>query len=77
MLSKKKDNPKMNCTPNWRCSFLTEYTINDTLHAARKKTIDPAQFIQEPEEYIQYYNHQLIIVKLKGMSPVDYRVHAL
>ncbi|WP_458355474.1 IS3 family transposase [Peribacillus frigoritolerans] len=33
--------------------------------------------MQVPEEYIQYYNHQLIIVKLKGMSPVDYRVHAL
>ncbi|MFE0507946.1 IS3 family transposase, partial [Peribacillus butanolivorans] len=24
-----------------------------------------------------YYNHQRIKVKLKGMSPVDYRVHAL
>ncbi|WP_370023614.1 IS3 family transposase [Peribacillus frigoritolerans] len=33
--------------------------------------------MQEPEEYIHYYNHQLIIVKLKGMSPVDNRVHAL
>ncbi|WP_445670150.1 IS3 family transposase [Peribacillus sp. FSL M8-0224] len=22
-------------------------------------------------EYIHYYNHQLFIVKLKGMSPVD------
>ncbi|MFA1714742.1 IS3 family transposase [Peribacillus frigoritolerans] len=56
---------------------MTEYTINSTLHAVRKKTIDPAQFIQETEEYIHYYNHQLIIVKLKGMSPVDFRVHAL
>ncbi|MGM1033939.1 MAG: IS3 family transposase [Bacillota bacterium] len=52
-------------------------TINDTLHAVRKNLIDPTQFIQEPEEYIHYYNHQLIIVKLKGMSPVDNRVHAL
>ncbi|MFJ7366908.1 IS3 family transposase [Peribacillus frigoritolerans] len=50
---------------------------DDTVHAERIKTIDPTQFIQETEEYIHYYNHQLIIVKLKGMSPVDYRVHAL
>ncbi|TKH03789.1 hypothetical protein FC682_15845, partial [Peribacillus simplex] len=34
-------------------------------------------FKQELEEYIHYYNHQRIKVKLKGMSPVDYRVHAL
>ncbi|WP_185152232.1 IS3 family transposase [Peribacillus simplex] len=24
-----------------------------------------------------YYNHQRIKVKLKGMSPVDFRVHVL
>ncbi|SNS88057.1 Integrase core domain-containing protein [Bacillus sp. OK838] len=34
-------------------------------------------FKQELEEYIHYYNSQRIKVKLKGMSPVDYRVHAL
>lgn len=34
-------------------------------------------FKQELEEYIHYYNHQRIKVKLKGMSPVDYRVHTL
>ena len=32
---------------------------------------------QELEDYIHYYNHRRIKVKLKGMSPVDYRVHAL
>ncbi|QNU07182.1 IS3 family transposase [Peribacillus butanolivorans] len=26
---------------------------------------------------MHYYNHQRIKVKLKGMSPVDYSVHAL
>ena len=31
-------------------------------------------FKQELEEYIHYYNHQRIKVKLKGMSPVDYRI---
>ncbi|MFJ7930852.1 IS3 family transposase, partial [Peribacillus sp. NPDC096448] len=34
-------------------------------------------FKQELEDYIHYYNHRRIKVKLKGMSPVDYRVYAL
>lgn len=34
-------------------------------------------FKQELEDYIHYYNHQRIKLKLKGMSPVNYRVHAL
>src|SRR4029079_1665100 len=34
-------------------------------------------FKQELEDYIHYYNHRRIKVKLKGMSPVDYRDHAL
>ncbi|WP_240415445.1 IS3 family transposase, partial [Paenibacillus periandrae] len=25
--------------------------------------------------YIQYYNHKRIKAKLKGMSPVQYRIH--
>ncbi|MCM3791496.1 IS3 family transposase, partial [Domibacillus indicus] len=27
--------------------------------------------------YINYYNHKRIKTKLKGMSPVEYRTHAL
>ena len=34
-------------------------------------------FKQELEDYIHYYNHRRIKLKLKGMSPVNYRVHAL
>jgi putative transposase len=33
-------------------------------------------FKQELEKYIEYYNHKRIKAKLKGMSPVQYRVHA-
>lgn len=33
-------------------------------------------FKQELENYIHYYNHKRIKVKLKGMSPVQYRTHA-
>jgi transposase InsO family protein len=34
-------------------------------------------FYAELEEYIKYYNHKRIKAKLKGMSPVQYRTHAL
>jgi putative transposase len=33
-------------------------------------------FKRELEKYIDYYNHKRIKAKLKGMSPVQYRVHA-
>lgn len=32
---------------------------------------------QELEQYIDYYNHKRIKAKLKGMSPVQYRIHTL
>ena len=34
-------------------------------------------FIKELEEYIEYYNHKRIKEKLKGLSPVDYRIQSL
>ena len=34
-------------------------------------------FKLELENYIHYYNHKRIKAKLKGMSPVQYRIHAL
>ncbi|HDR4905863.1 TPA: IS3 family transposase [Bacillus cereus] len=34
-------------------------------------------FKQEFEKYIDYYNHKRIKAKLKGVSPVQYRIHAL
>ena len=33
-------------------------------------------FIKDLHEYIHYYNHSRIILKLKGMSPVQYRTHS-
>jgi putative transposase len=35
------------------------------------------QFKVELNTYIEYYNHKRIKAKLKGMSPVQYRTHAL
>lgn len=34
-------------------------------------------FKQELAEYFDYYNHKRIRQELKGMSPVQYRIHAL
>jgi len=34
------------------------------------------QFIYELKEYIDYYNNFRIKLKLKGMSPVQYRIHS-
>ena len=34
-------------------------------------------FVDELEKYIYYYNHERISLKLKGMSPVQYRTHSL
>ena len=33
-------------------------------------------FIEELEKYIDYYNNHRISLKLKGMSPVQYRTHS-
>ncbi len=35
------------------------------------------ELIKEIKEYIYYYNHKRIKLKLKGLSPVDYRNQAL
>lgn len=33
-------------------------------------------FIDELKKYIYYYNNERISLKLKGMSPVQYRTHS-
>ncbi len=35
-----------------------------------------SSFINELEKYIDYYNNERISMKLKGMSPVQYRTHS-
>ena len=34
-------------------------------------------FIDELKTYIDYYNNEKISMKLKGMSPVQYRTHSI
>ena len=39
---------------------------------------DSVEQLQEGiDHYIQYYNHERIKLKLKGLSPVQYRTQAL
>ena len=42
-----------------------------------KKFKDADELIKEIHEFIYYYNHKRIKLKLKGLSPVDYRNQAL
>ena len=41
-----------------------------------EKFESPQGFIEKLEEYIHYYNCERISLKLKGMSPVQYRTHS-
>ena len=41
-----------------------------------EKFESPRGFIEKLEEYIHYYNNERISLKLKGMSPVEYRAHS-
>ena len=41
-----------------------------------EKFESPRGFIEKLEEYIHYYNNNRISLKLKGMSPVQYRTHS-
>ncbi len=40
-----------------------------------KKSESVNVFIHELKKYIHYYNNERISLKLKGMSPVQYRTH--
>ena len=42
-----------------------------------EKFESPRGFIKKLEEYIHYYNNERISLKLKGMSPVQYRTHSI
>lgn len=41
-----------------------------------EKFESPRGFIEKLKEYIHYYNNERISLKLKGMSPVQYRTHS-
>jgi transposase InsO family protein len=55
---------------NWFGIMKTEFFY-------QKKFADVQSFKTELKEYIDYYNHDRIKQKLKGLSPVQYRTQSL
>lgn len=47
----------------------------ETIYIEKPKTIE--QLEQQIHEYMHYYNHERIQLKLKGLSPVQYRTQSL
>ncbi len=47
----------------------------ETIYIEKPKTIE--QLEKQIHEYMHYYNHERIQLKLKGLSPVQYRTQSL
>ncbi|MGP9493654.1 IS3 family transposase, partial [Psychrobacter sp. AOP7-B1-24] len=47
----------------------------ETIYIEKPQTIEELE--QQIHEYMHYYNHERIQVKLKGLSPVQYRTQSL
>ncbi|MEQ2529729.1 IS3 family transposase [Bacillaceae bacterium CLA-AA-H227] len=65
---------KGNCYDNAVIENFFGILKSDLLYLKEFENVE--HFKQELEKYIEYYNHKRIKAKLKGMSPVQYRVHA-
>lgn len=66
---------KGNCYDNAVIENFFGIMKSEFLYLNRFESIEHLK--QELEKYIHYYNHKRIKAKLKGMSPVQYRTHAL
>ena len=66
---------KGNCYDN--CVIENFFGILKTEFFHNQKFSSIENFIQELSEYVQYYNNQRIKVKLKGLSPVEFRTQSL
>ena len=60
----------------WERVFLEEGAKLKVEMYYGEKFESPRGFIEKLEEYIHYYNNERISLKLKGMSPVEYRAHS-
>ena len=66
---------KGNCLDNAVIENFFGLLKSELLYLKEIESMD--HFIVELENYIDYYNHKRIKAKLKGMSPVQYRIHTL
>ena len=65
---------KGNCLDNAAMESFFAVLKSELFHGKRFSSIE--QFKQELTEYIRYYNHDRIKMKLGGLSPVRYRAQA-
>jgi putative transposase len=65
---------KGNCMDNGAMENFFGRLKVEMFYGEKFRTVD--EFVHCLEEYISYYNNQRISLKLKGMSPVQYRTHS-
>ena len=66
---------KGNCYDNAVIENFFGILKSEMFYDNKFETVD--HFIRELEEYIDYYNNERIKIKLKGLSPVQYRIQSL
>ena len=66
---------KGNCLDNASMESFFGILKSESFYGEKFKTVDDLE--QTVKEYIHYYNHERIKVKLKGLSPVEYRKQSL
>lgn len=66
---------KGNCLDNASMESFFGILKSECFHGKEFKSVDELE--QAVKEYIHYYNHERIKVKLKGLSPVEYRTQSL
>jgi len=65
---------KGNCLDNAPIESFFAVLKSELLYLQKFDSID--HFLDELHEYIHYYNHQRIKIKLKGLSPVQFRTQS-
>jgi transposase InsO family protein len=66
---------KKGCTPdNSACEGFFGRLENEMYYGRNWSTTSIAEFIDEIDEYIRWYNRERIKMSLGAMSPVEYRL---
>ena len=66
---------KGNCLDNAVMESFFGILKSECFHGQKFNSVEELE--QTVKEYIHYYNHDRIKVKLKGLSPVEYRTQSL
>ena len=66
---------KGNCLDNAVIEYFFGVVKTEFFYRKTFKSID--EFLQGLIEFIDYYNNERVITKLKGMTPFEFRSHSL